>query len=83
MEPEAEPQPEPDPDPIFVAPETMYPAVSESLGFEELYATVPELSAEERLARRKRYRSVSSILFAQLRLVRLGKDIFRTWNRGV
>lgn len=58
VEPEPEPQPEPLPDPTFVIPESMYPEVADAVQLPELYATVPELSAEELAARRKRYRCV-------------------------
>lgn len=57
-EPEPEPQPEPDPDPTFVIPECMYAEVAKTIRLDELYATVPELPAEERRARTKRYRYV-------------------------
>lgn len=59
VEPEPEPQPEPLPNPMFVIPESMYPEVADAVQLPELYATVPELSAEELAARRKRYRCLS------------------------
>ena len=54
--PEPKPQPEPMPEAVFVIPDSMYPDVAEAVGLPELYATVPVLSAEEVLARRRRYR---------------------------
>lgn len=54
--PEPEPVPEPLPEATFVVPNTLYPSVAEVVQLPELYATVPELSAEELLARKTRYR---------------------------
>lgn len=57
-EPEAEPQPEPDPEPIFEVPDSMYKETADAVGLSSLYATVPELPAEEVFARKRRYRCV-------------------------
>lgn len=54
--PEPRPQPEPLPEATFIIPDSMYPEVAEAVALPELYRTVPELSPEELLARKKRYR---------------------------
>lgn len=54
--PEPKPQPEPMPEAVFMTPDGMYPEVAEAVDLTGLYATVPVLSAEELLARRRRYR---------------------------
>lgn len=56
VEPEPEPQPEPDPEATFEVPSSMYSAVADAVGMSKAYATVPELSAEEVFARKRRYR---------------------------
>lgn len=44
------------PEAVFVVPDSVYPEVAEAVALTALYATVPVLSAEELLARRRRYR---------------------------